>query len=534
MPLSAPAQPAAVPPTTVAATSILGLNDALQLALKLNPALRVARDQVRLEHGSLSLARAAFDATLQTSLVGGRYRDLSLGAGTASSGIANIATSRRETVDYRVGVQKQFSNGVILVPSVTVSQLAQPVAGGLPVNRSEAGVTAIVPLARNRGGSVDAVQQQSYERALDAAEYERRQAVARVSLDVGLAYWDYAAAGERLAVQRYSESRAQTLVDETEELVRGGARPAADLIQFRGNLATKRTQRVSAEQAVARSRQHVGNTLGLSPAEMLALPPARLDVAGTAAPYDPSTGTVNAPTVSVDSAPTDPDKAGVTWARRMASDVLARRPDVRAVRERAQAALQLQLAAQSAMRPQMDLQVSFAYAGLDRGLGVNEFGAPLWRNTRGATTTIQLQYSLPALNLAARGRAETAEAIAAQAATTERDRARQVEAALAVAVAGLYRSRAALVDAAAAVRIAREVVENEKQKFRLGVSTQIDVIYAEDALTNALLNEISARAAYASSIGVLRLESGALATVGEDTKALSRLLSTDTDLRRMP
>jgi outer membrane protein TolC len=223
----------------------------------------VARDQVRLEHGSLSLARAAFDATLQTSLVGGRYRDLSLGAGTASSGIANIATSRRETVDYRVGVQKQFSNGVILVPSVTVSQLAQPVAGGLPVNRSEAGVTAIVPLARNRGGSVDAVQQQSYERALDAAEYERRQAVARVSLDVGLAYWDYAAAGERLAVQRYSESRAQTLVDETEELVRGGARPAADLIQFRGNLATKRTQRVSAGCAVAAAcREHFGALAG--------------------------------------------------------------------------------------------------------------------------------------------------------------------------------------------------------------------------------------------------------------------------------
>ena len=186
------------------------------------------------------------------------------------------------------------------------------------------------------------------------------------------------------------------------------------------------------------------------------------------------------------------------------------------------------------MRPQMDLQLSVAYAGLDRGLGVSEFVAPLWRNTRGATTTIQLQYALPALNLAARGRAETAEAIAAQAATNERDRARQVEAALAVAVAGLYRSRAALVDAAAAVRIAREVVENEKQKFRLGVSTQIDVIYAEDALTNALLTELSARAAYASSIGVLRLESGALASAGEDTTALSRLLSTDPDLRRMP
>ncbi len=519
---------------TLPADSVLTLEMALRTALRANPALRIAREQVRVEQGAATGVRGLFDATLETSLVGGRFDELALSNTGAPTALGDISTLRRETIDYRVALQKPFANGLIVVPSVSVSQVGQAAFGEIPVNRAQAGVTAVLPLSRNRGGGVWTMQQRSAETAVDAAELEQRQAGARTALDLGVAYWNYAAADERLAALRYAESRAQTLVDETAELVRGDARPAADLIQFRGNLSSKRAQRAGAEQSVAQARQQLGIILGIPPSEIIALPRALLNVAGTTAPYNPGTGQVSEATLTLDSLPVNADQAGGAWATTRLVEILSRRTDVRAAQLRALAADQQRAATQSGLRPRMDLQISVAYAGLDRGPGFGEFIAPLWRNTRGASTTVQLQYELPTRNYAARGRAEQADAIAAQAMIVQRDRARQVESAVAVAAAGAFRGRAALIDAASAVRIARDVVENEKQKFRLGVSTQIDVIFAEDALSNALLAEIAARASYAASVAVLRLESGALAAAGDDSRELARLLSTDTDLRRAP
>lgn len=519
---------------TDSAGSALSLHDALRTAFGVNPSMRLAREQVRFDEGAVTIARSPFDMALRSSIAGGRADDLGFAQAGAFGSAESVASTRRQTMQYSLLAEKQFTNGVILAPSLSLSQVAQPTLSATAVNRAEAGVTAIVPLLRNRGGGVVAVQQRSAERALAASTLEQRQTAARTAAEVALAYWEYAAALERLAALRYAESRARTLVVETAEMVRGDARPKADLIQFRGNLASRRTQRVGAEQAVAQARQQLGIVLGIAPLEILALPPARLALGGLTVTSEmlAAMRTDSADVALADTS--DADRAGREWAGRAVGRVLQTRPDVRAVQARRLAADDQVAAASNAMRAGVDLRVGVGMSGLSRGLAVSSVATPLLGNARGATLSVQLDYALPLLNLGARGAAAQAEAMAAQARTLERDRIRQVEAALAVAAAGLHRSRAALGDAALALQIAREVVENEKQKFRLGVSTQIDVVYAEDALTNALINDIATRAAYASAVAVLRLESGTLAAAGDDAAVLASLLSSDTNLWTTP
>jgi len=507
----------------------LSLADALRAAMSTNPSLRIAREQVRIDRGSVTLARSAFDVALRSSLGSGRSDGLGFAPPATSESGTGIAALRSQTTEYAISAEKQFDRGLILIPSLSLTRLVQPSHSALAVNRAQANVTAIVPLGRNRGGGVVAVQQRSAEHALAASGFDQRQTLARVMMDVAISYWEYAATIEQLGALRYAESRAQTLVNETTELVAGDARPKSDLIQFRGTLASRRTQRIGAEQSVAEARQRLGIVLGLDPLAVLTLPPARMALVAGESPD----ATVTGPRDTVASV-LDPDIRGRDWARQVVLEVLRVRPDLHAARARREASDAQLNAARNGLRAGVDLRVGAGVSGLDQGLALTAAAAPLLRNPRGMSVSIQLDYALPLLNLSARGALEQAEAGAAQARTIERDRVRQVEVALAVAAAGLFRSREALGNAALALQMAREVVENEKQKFRLGVSTQIDVVFAEDALTNALVNDIATRAAYATAVAALRLESGALAAVGEDPVALASLFRSDNELWRIP
>jgi len=510
---AAPAAPAAVPPA-------LSLADALRTALDLNPALRAARQQVRAGRGALAAAEAPFDPRVRTALASNRTSDLAFAPVADGGALAAtpVVATRQRALDYSVSVEKQFRFGAVLAPEVGISQVGVVGLGVAPANRARAGVNLLLPLARNRQGGVVEAGRRAAAAGFDAASADLHQTVAQTAYEAAAAYWDYAAASERLAAYRDSEARARVLVEETAELVRGDARPRADLRQFTDNLATKRAQRLAAEQTEAEARRRLGVVLGLPAAQIGLLPPARLAAGDAATPRA---------AVTPGDAGRDTERHTATWAAAASADALARRPDVRAAAARRASAAHRVDAAHSALRPRLDLTVGMSYAGLTRGAGFDGLVSPLGAGMAGGVATLQLQYELPARNLLARGQADQAEAALEQARVAERDLARQIEAAVAVAAAGVERGRLALAEADSAVRIAREVVDNEKQKFRLGVSTQIDVIYAEDALTSALLAEVGARAAYAAAVGALRFQSGDLAAAGEDPAALAGLLTRD-------
>ncbi len=511
------------PGITPGITPGLTLADVLRTTAVLSPSARAARWQLDAARGGVAVASAAFDAQVQSIVGGGRQREAAYVSPTL------VSATQTRSVDYQVGIAKRLPWGVVVTPTVGLSQLGVltsgvasgaaaggTIAGVAPTTRAKAGLGVAVPLGKDRFGRAVAAGMRAADSELDASTLDLRQAAAQAAYEAAVAYWSYAAARQRLDVQRETERRAQLLVDETRELIRADERPAGDLAQLLGNLATRRAQRVTAEQAVDEARQQLGVVMGVPAATIAALPaastpyPVPNDSAPRAGAPSVDATDATAPNATAPNA-TAPNATAPSAAPSDVADRVLRRPDVLAAAARRRAARDQVDVAMQATRPRVDLVVDASYAGLDQGFGVDRFVSPLYRNVPGLTTNVQLQFDLPVRNAAAGGLAAQREAEHEQRRIVEADLARRALAAVAVATSALARGRDALRESTDAVRLARQMVDNEKQKFRLAMATQFDVVNAEEALTNALLAEIAARRGYAGALAALRFAAGDLA-----------------------
>jgi outer membrane protein TolC len=199
-------------------------------------------------------------------------------------------------------------------------------------------------------------------------------------------------------------------------------------------------------------------------------------------------------------------------ALRIAAAVQSR-ADVAAAREREDEARVLRDAARNSLKPGLDLAISVGYEGLELGRGVDQIFSPLYRNVSGLNLSVQLRYDYPLNNRRALGQELQNASAYAQQRITREDLVRRISTDVLVTTQALQHSKAGLLASRQAVTLSEQSVENEKQKFRLGMSTLFDVILAEDGLTNARLSEITSEQSYAAAIARLRFATGTLVHV---------------------
>ena len=461
------------------------LQAALETTLSHSSQVQLGERQVKMGLGTLLLARASFDAQLTTSL--GTQRDNSVAPGPGSE----LASTLTSTVAYIAGMPKRLRSGVVLTPRVGLTRVEVANVPGALTSRATVNLDALVPLLRDRGGTVTAASERAAERGYEASILEARHATAASILGAAVAYWNELAAEQQLEVYRSSEGRAQQLVDDTRLLVAADERPAADLDQLLANLAIKRAVRITGEQAGIEARQQLALAMGVYGGELATMPRA---VTGF-------------PDIRTDSG------RSVGAAPGPIAAALARRADLAALSAR-RAAADLQLAAaRSGLRSRLDLAASFGYTGLAADGGLDGAISSFYRHVPGINASVQLSYELPLGRLAARGAALQGASAYDQARIREEELVRQISSSVLVAREALRHSHLALRASRDAVALSRQAVENEKRKFQLGMSTLFDVILAEDALTNARLGEIAGQHGYAIAIARLRYESGSLLIV---------------------
>ena len=467
----------------------LELRDVVRFALEQTPALLNARQEVLAAEGDLDVARSPFEA--QIGSFASRQEDQSypLASGDAIDRRA-VATVN---VRYGASVARQLRSGIVVTPSLAVTRTEVSSATGAPPGRASALLTVDVPLLRGRGGGLAAANERSAERLLEASQLDLRHTASQSVLSVVLAYWDYAAAAARHEVYRNSEARAERLVEETRTLVRAEERAASDLDQVRANLALKRASRIGAEQAVVDARAQLQRALGA-----LALAGDSLPIPGTAFPDAPASENATNAALTKDE------------VSQLVGDALNRRADRAAAALRTRSATFLRDGAWRDARPGLRLVVGVGYSGIARGAQFGSYLSPLYQNVPGLNSSVQLNYDFSPSNGAARGRAESLDATRRQYEVLSRSIDRDIESGVRVASEAYRHGVAELHSSQEAVALARRAVENEKTKFTLGVSTQLDVILAEDALTNSLVSEIGGHLHFASAVARLRHETGTL------------------------
>jgi outer membrane protein TolC len=473
----------------------LRLVEAVQVTLARDLVIQQQAARIQGQEGVWLAARGAFETHLATTVTHGRDRAPLTSLQRAQyDGFTETIT---DATAYQLSLQRQFRNGLVVRPSLTVSRSSLDVGGDFSTiaqpefvsnNLARFEVLVNQPLLKGRGGAVVAAGERAAGLRMEAAHHQRDHVAAGQMLVTILAYWQYVAASHRLAIIDTSETRARRLFDETERLVAADRRPRADLDQLRADLADKASTRILAEQAVFEARQYLGLAMGLTQAEARRLPPPADDFSTLSTAFDITA--LDVPELLV--------------------HTMNRRADLVAQHRARDAARLLQQAAARDKQHRLDLSVAVGYTGLEDGGQFEQFFTPLATNIGGLNFSAALRYDLPFNNRLARGTYTQAEANYTAEVLGEENLRRQIAFEVDLARQDLAASTAALGQIGEAVRHHRQALENERAKFQQGFSTLFNVMLFQDRLTLAETTWMTAQARVASALARLRYETGTL------------------------
>ncbi|HEX2209033.1 MAG TPA: TolC family protein [Longimicrobium sp.] len=457
----------------------LSLDDVLRTTLASNAEIQTAAWEVERQSAAVRVAHGAFDPQLAATLSGVRER-------TPLFSAQNVpGISQANTLTWRFGMDQPFRSGLVVSPALSFSRLDAAGEVGGTRNQAAAMLGVTLPLLRGRGGGLAVAGERAAVMRHSASQAALQHRRAAALLQAVEAYWEYAAAHERLKVLRTTEQRAAQLVEQTRTLVRADERPAVDLYPLEANLASRTALRIRGERALTTARQELGRAMGIAPEAVRSLPPPSTPFPG------PAEGIADAATL-VQAAP-------------------RARPDLEAARREREAARDLLSGYRGQARPRLDLNFTLGYQGLEAGDELGRLVSPFYSELGGMHTRLEVTYGFPVRNRLAGGLAMLSAAEERQAELAYAELRRRVSLDAAAALETLRSAAEELNQFAEAARLHAAAVESEQRRFQLGTGTIFDIIHAEDGRTTATLEEIDARARYAAALARLRYETGTLA-----------------------
>lgn len=447
----------------------ISLQQAIRLALERNPTIRLQASQVAINQGLLQQADGAFDYTITAELEG-------------SYGKAD----RQESVTYEAGVAKLLQSGITVGPLIEVEQ---ELSGDIAYTESIVGLSFTIPLMQGLGTDVTTASQRAALANLESEEHELRFVTATQLLEVIQAYWTLKAAEEQLEIDVEVEGRYRELVSMTEDLVKGAIQPAAQITQARASLEQSVADRIAAEQNLTTAIQSLAVLIGLPPHQV-----ARAPRAGQPLP-------ARRPVPSFDQ----------EAVQRLIALALERRDDLRAAEKTVDSNRYLLVAAQDQLKPQLDLQIAAGLGGLTEGTGRNARQLiPGEQQVNGVAAQGTITFSFPVENNAAKGGVVAQLGALEQSADERTLLASQISTGVVDAAQGLARAHDELLKLDEAFELFNKSVSDQRELFKLGMASIVDVTTTEQSLASAQSQRLSAHVNYANAVAQLRYATGTL------------------------
>ena len=471
----------------LASAAPLGLLDAIRYTLNKNPNIQIQETQVQASQGALQQTSGQFDAAV--NLTGGYTLDHNLLNQQTRPLYANVPELQTASTSYSVTLKKVLRNGWVINPSLsttrstgTTNDLSQLDAQ----NRAKVGLSLLFPLNKERRESA-ALSETAAQLALNASQQDLRFSVAQAIVGTVSAYWKWVAARHFFDIAREAETSMAQMVRERQKLIDAQEIPAADLLLVRASLMDKTSARLGAEQALLEARQKLGQATGMAPQQLAELEP--LD---------------DFPPLQQGLLATD------AVQQRLLDLALQQRADLAAARLRQEAAKVSQSVAQSALQPQLDLNLSVGYATLLEANAASSMLSALGQQRSRANIGTSISYQWPVDNNVAKGRYVQQSAAYDQASIGLRSLEQSIHLGVEAAWQAVIRSAAQAQESEASVALYQVTVKNEKTKSQLGNATLIDVLSVNDRLLGARQNQISYHLNYLNALVQLRFETGAL------------------------
>jgi outer membrane protein len=459
----------------------VALDAVISATLGKSPVLLLAAAEVERARGAMLAAREPFDDSLTAELAGRRGYEFS----QPQPPEVPVAISLDQR-SVSAGWSKQFRSGITVTSVASTSQTQFRTQPPLDLTEASVRVALIAHLLRDRGSAITASPERASAAALAASTFEGKEAIAQQVLQSALAYWEYLAAQERLAVFVASEALARRTAMETRALVQADERTLAEAIQAQGHYASRRAARIAAELEVLGAWQQVALVAGLDARDLSGLPEPTTEF--------PKPG------------PEPTAEALARWSK----DALELRPVLAAAEMRIQETEVQMRAARNDFSPSLDLELGVGYSAEILGAGLRQLAIPFYRDTPGVDASIRLRYGVALEHSRARGRLIQSRVLYEEQRLAASEAQRQLQLGVRMAFETVKHSRLGLKESEEAASLLQQTVDSERLKFHLGSSTVFTVIQAEELLTGALLARIDGRASYAVALAKLRFESGTL------------------------
>lgn len=357
---------------------------------------------------------------------------------------------------------------------------------------ANAGIVLTAPLARG-GGYAAGANEKAARLNADASLESLAQAGADAVYATTLAYWDLAAAQERLVLLERSAGSQRRISELSAALVEGDELPRADLDQVRARTADREAALAQGRQDLIVARVALARAIGLSVRDLSTAPLTEDRM----------------PDVEGDVAAAVPELPLLLESARNG------RADLRAGRRLEESGHVLERAAHHDLAPvlNLSLQVGMQSFAEDNNHGTywtTGYGRAIGGTYTGPNVMVALKLQLPTRNDAARGRYVQAQALAERAGISSVNVARQVDAGTTDAAGAVRRSARELVARKAAVDEYEKTLTNAFEQFRASEITILNAITTERDVTNASLDLVAARRTWAGDVSRLRYVTGTL------------------------
>jgi outer membrane protein len=241
---------------------VLGLQDAVLIALRENPTIREATLQYGLAVRRARAAWGDFEPELTATYEKGNVKRENTPEQAITQG--GELVYEEKTDEYGVGVEGRTITGGSYRLGYTVRRQDDSLSEEDQFT-SFAGITVDQPVLRGArfGAPLATVRVAEKDRIIAFQEYRKR--VMEIISRVEVAYWNLAYAEERLALARDSTNIAEGLVEDSEGLLEAGRLSELDVLEARSGFRLRQTYRADAEQQVVDAEAQLSLLLSTRP-----------------------------------------------------------------------------------------------------------------------------------------------------------------------------------------------------------------------------------------------------------------------------
>jgi outer membrane protein TolC len=482
----------------------LSLQDAIALALQHNINLEVSRLGLASAEQSFLASAGIFDPLLSGN-AGATYSE---SPATNELVGAQVALQRTRTFDLSLGKLMPTGGSVSLGLTNSRTKTNSTFFFLNPAYQSGLTLSVSQPLLQGFGTDVTRATIEVAKRSRDISRVQFEEIVINTAQAVQNAYWNLVYAIDDLKVKQHSLKLAQDLLDQTRTRVRIGTSAPIDIVQSEAAVAARELDIIVAENAVENAADVLKDLMGFENPD---------DWTSKIVPTDALEATAES---------VDLDKS--------IEIALQHRPELRQRQLEQEIGEVNLLVAKNALRPQLNLGLSYGYAGaggtqlvLDPQTGqvvstipggwddafsqvvnrdYNQWSAGITFSYPLGNTGAKAQLAERRFNLSS---ARQNTALTRQAIISD----------VRNAVRGLDASAKAIAAAVKSRELAERNLDAEQKKFANGMSTNFQVVKIQDDLAIAQASELQARVLYRQAVTVYR------AAVGELLEAMGIAIS---------